>query len=140
MTPPVQQVWTFQLEGGPAFNLGQIAYNPPLNHNGRMTYWKFVGTEEEKDSLVTAMQAHKGLRVKVWTERVTQEQVKQQDRQMEMQRDGYVFRTPKCPACFFFDPDTESACGLQSWDRSMVQEALKMKAGFEAAMACPLAE
>jgi len=43
-------VWTFQITGGKPFRLS-IPQNPLLDHNGRMTLWKLVGTEMLADQV-----------------------------------------------------------------------------------------
>jgi hypothetical protein len=45
-------VWTFLIRGGEPFDL-KIKNNlsPALNHDGRMTLWKMVGTDDEAASV-----------------------------------------------------------------------------------------
>jgi hypothetical protein len=39
-------VWTFCIVGGSSFTLS-VPGNPSLDHNGRSTLWKFVGTKDQ---------------------------------------------------------------------------------------------
>ena len=63
-------VWTFEFRGGPVFSLRlHERLNPSHEHNGRMSIWKFVGTEEESaDAEKVLSETFEGLRVKRWTE------------------------------------------------------------------------
>ena len=46
-------VWTFIIRGGGPFTLCLNGkFGPGLNHDGSMTIWKMVGTEEEAESFI----------------------------------------------------------------------------------------
>ena len=50
--PGCVATWTFIIRDGHPFDLKlNEKLGPPLNHDGQMTLWKMVGTEEEADSV-----------------------------------------------------------------------------------------
>jgi len=63
--------------------------------------------------------------VRVFCDSQTEEQTKERQALLGVQREGYVFRCPQCPTCFFFDPLVETDCGVDSWESETLQEALK---------------
>lgn len=77
------KVWTFLIRGGQAFRLGLTAKKGPLlDHDGKFTVWKMVGTAVEAVSIETMITgALIGARVERYTEEETAEM-------LELRRQG----------------------------------------------------
>lgn len=62
--------WTFIFRGGPVFALQlESMLGPGHQHNGLLSVWKFVGTEDEAaEAEQTLKETFEGLRVERYTE------------------------------------------------------------------------
>lgn len=72
------KVWTFVIRGGQPFRLGlSERIGPVLDHDGKHTIWKMVGTAEEAESVKGMVSgALIGARVVYHTEEETPEMAK----------------------------------------------------------------
>lgn len=140
-----RDVWTFRLTGGEPIDAGVSwphAVPTNLSHGGRgvTSLWTLLCTEQEAEATEEVL-ASKGVRVLRWCEVETEEQRRDRDRLRAAQAEGAVFRTPRCPSCFWLDVAAadEPQCGFVTWPRETVREAL---AAHERAVgdlgACPL--
>lgn len=72
LTPVVHKVWTFLVKGGEPFEL-TMPRTPALEHDGKLTLWKMVGSERAADA-IRALLEETGATVEVHTEHQTPEQ------------------------------------------------------------------
>jgi hypothetical protein len=71
--PSEQQfVWTFIIRKGQSFHLGRVM-TPRLDHDGRHTLWKMVGTEMEAAEISDAIRTISGAEVSYHTEKQSEE-------------------------------------------------------------------
>ena len=66
------KVWTFIIRGGADFSL-RLPNNPPLDHDGRMSMWKMVGTKRIADAACGIIK-ETGASVELHTEHQNEEQ------------------------------------------------------------------
>ncbi len=71
-TPVIHKVWTFVIRGGGEIMLA-MPRTPTLDHDGRMTMWKMVGTARIAES-VKAILEEAGASVELHTEGQSPEQ------------------------------------------------------------------
>ena len=72
---PVVRVWTFLIRHGDPFTL-TLPMTPILNHDGRRTFWKMVGTPSEAKRVEQVIESH-DCAVKKFCEEQSEEQARE---------------------------------------------------------------
>lgn len=106
-----ERLWTVLLQGGAEVSFrgqGTIQY-----HNGAQSIWKVRGTREAVEEVVQTATSI-GCKVTVYEESQTAEQEKIRLKLLDLGED-FVFQTEECPNCHWFDPLTDTNCGLDDW-------------------------
>lgn len=106
-----EYLWTVLLQGGAEVSFrgqGTVQY-----HDGRQSVWKVRGSREAVDEVVKTAESI-GCKVTVYEDSQTAEQETLRLKLLDL-GDGYVFQTEKCPTCHWFDPLTETHCGITDW-------------------------
>lgn len=67
------KIWTFLVTGGNSFVL-EVVGGPKLNHNGKRTMWKMMGTEMQANNIENTIGTF-GACVKKYTESQTEDQI-----------------------------------------------------------------
>jgi hypothetical protein len=118
--------WTFLINKGCPFEI-RIKNNPSCVHDGAMTIWKFVGYDSEvSDIQKTIKNFGQGVDVQVFCETQSEQQSKERQDLLGVQREGYVFQCEQCPGCFFFDPLVDGDCGVSGWEPESFEASLKV--------------
>jgi hypothetical protein len=106
-------------------------------HDGTMSVWKILCEQETVDALVEMLRPT-GCTVDVWADSQTDEQKEERLALLGTQKEGFVFRTTLCPGCSFYDPTSETNCGIDDWDDLFTIGVLEAHAkATEDARQCP---
>lgn len=134
------KVWTFRIRGATPFSV-KVPDGPTLEHTGPgETLWKMVGRYPDASFVRNLIEAIDGVTVEIFSEGQTEEQTALRGRRASFgdPRDGFVFRTKRCPECFFFDQELPNHCGLSDWEKDTTSHALADPKAYADAFGCPL--
>ena len=132
-------LWTFRLVGGEPLSLKARQGLPTMEHQGSLSVWSILLTEEEASAL-EALLVEKGIKVGRWAEGPSAEQMAERSALLKAQAGEMEFPTARCPECFWMDLGEAGLCGLRGWHSAVREEALRTHARARGdALSCPLA-
>jgi len=133
-----KRIWTFIVQDGEKIKV-QPKGNLPDIHEGGLSVFKFVLTDEQAEETTALLEKH-GCSVKATTERQTEDQAAERSRLAGAFQDSSVFPCARCPECAWFDPtQVESYCGAESWPRESASSLLEhISKAREDLNLCPL--
>ena len=110
------EIWTVQVQGGTPFGLG-VAGNPRVEHNGGMSVFHLVLTEQQAE-VIKDIAERRECKIDI---RLMQKQTDGQKSErmalLGIQRGEKCWPCGACPNCAWFDPLIEvgEPCGHVSW-------------------------
>ncbi len=132
-----KRLWTFIVRNGEPFKL-QVPGNPPIEYEGgSLEILKAVATEDTAEG-IRQVAAMNGCHVVMKTEYQTDEQYKERQELLGVERGDVVWPCELCPGCSLFDPHIEGYCGAQSWPEESLQVIAQMRKLRQDLVACPL--
>lgn len=129
-----QRLFTFQVMGGDPTGI-EVANGDPLVHYGGFTLWKAVLTPLQAVRLESLLEK-RGCTVQVYGQSETT-QLKEERMRIMGAMGATSWRTEQCPQCFFYNPGTESTCGLDDWNEHQLEAAMVIKKAKKDKSTCP---
>lgn len=113
--------------------------NPPVEHDGGNTVAHLVLTDQQAEDVATAV-TEKGCEWDLIPHgHQTQEQSRERQTLLGMQRGDRVWPSAACPSCTWFDPLLEDEpCGKAGWAPEMVAAFGESPAAEAALKECPV--
>lgn len=122
LKPDQSVVWTLKVVAGTPFSV-QPDDGPVLTHDGVLSVWNIALKQRQAEQL-KQIALHHGARVPVMHAQWDRTSGGLRNVLLDMDADSYEFRTPRCPGCFWFDPQTKSACGVLDWPEESKREVM----------------
>jgi hypothetical protein len=138
-------LWIFDVVGGEPCKL-QPEGNPVMKHDGERSLLRCLCTDEAAEQLKEQLEKL-GAKVRTNSPRETAEQtVERKNLFAVLGGDEEPYPTPKCPACAWFDHQTEGRCGAGmlawkghlGWSADAIAERMKLERFARDYEACPL--
>lgn len=115
-------LWVFRVSGNPPVTF-QPPGNPVVYHDGVLSVFSLMLTVDERQILQSYLE-ERGCHVTVReSPRQTKEQYQERQDLLGVGKEEEVYPSAVCPACFWFDPQAESFCGLSAWPLETVNQA-----------------
>lgn len=127
-----RSVYVFHLQGGDPISV-KTEGSPMQTHNGKMSVWRLFLTNEQSQSLVHILNT-RNIRVLYVDGKIDRGG---EQREKQVQWANREWRTPKCPTCYWTDPNLPTECKLDY--QELIPNPIPEKAQKDAEE-CPLLE
>lgn len=108
-------VWTLKVTGGQPFAI-QLVDGPVLSHDGVLSVWN-VALRESQATQLREIARLRGAQIPLFHA--------EYDRGGELRLgQESTFLTPRCPTCFWYDPNTPSSCGFEDWPAEVKRDLI----------------
>ena len=132
----VELIWSVRIQGGSSCSI-KMPFGIYQTHDGNLSVWKVRATQKQVQGVLDVLEAN-GCKVVAYEESQTPEQKSDRQKMLDVQDEGFIFQTEKCPSCAMFDPLTDNNCGAEDWEPSFFATVrLKEKAASDWE-ACPI--
>lgn len=131
-----ERIWSVRVQGGNPCSI-RLPFGVVQDHEGGLSVWKIRGTQTQVEGILDIL-VENGCKVEMYEDAQTAMQEVFRQNMLGIQRDGFVFRSERCPQCALFDPHTDNNCGAEDWDVSFLDALLQREKPREDLEACPL--
>lgn len=118
-----ERIWTVSVRGGEPCSI-KDGFGIVQDHDGFLSVWK-VRSDLALLTTILGTLKNNGCAVEYYEDSQTADQKAERLRMLGVQKEGFVFKTERCPTCALFDPHTESTCGVEDWDASFLDAILE---------------
>lgn len=135
---PKPELFRFSVSNGGSFQL-QIPGNPGVQHDGGLSVFPLVLTEDEAGQVVDTIESF-GCTVRLYPpDRQTSEQEKERHTLLGMGKEDVVWPSAACPECAWFDPLlAHEPCGRLGWPPEAIKAFLSNPKPQQDSAACPV--
>lgn len=118
-----ERIWTVRVSGGDPCSI-KDGFGIVQDHDGYLSVWKVRSDLSLLTTIIAALKDN-GCAVEYYEDSQTADQKAERLRMLGVQKEGFVFKTERCPTCALFDPHTEGTCGAEDWEQSFLDALLE---------------
>ena len=131
-----ERIWSVRVQGGNPCSI-RLPFGVVQDHEGGLSVWKIRGTQAQVQGVLNVL-IENGCKVAMYEDGQTAEQEQIRLNMLGVQREGFVFRSERCPTCALFDPQTDNNCGADDWEASLLDALLQKDKARADLESCPL--
>ena len=118
-----ERIWTLKVTGGNPCSI-KDRFGIVQDHEGGLSVWKVRADLHTLTTIISTLKDN-SCTVEYSEESQTAEQKSVRLKMLGFQKEGFVFKTERCPSCALFDPHTESNCGAMDWESSFLKSLVE---------------